>query len=535
MVKTADRPCLCLYTSLVSAVILLGLPELAPAEETTANGPLTVAEKSNFRATSRSDDVLRFLERVTVDADHLRQFEIGRTVEGRPIQCVAVARPGLNKPDQLGDKQRLVVLVLGNIHSGECAGKEAMLMLLRELASTPNHPWFENLVLLFIPNYSADANDMVSSDNRPGQIGPAEGMGRRANAQGLDLNRDYMKLDSPECRSLIRLVNRWDPHVFIDMHTTDGSWHRYALTYDIPHNPASPEAVREYQRLRMMPVITRELEEKGISTFYYGNFDREHTRWSTFGDFPRFGTEYMGLRGRFTVLSEVYAYITYKERIIASREFLRQCLDYLASRTPEVHRLLEKVRREPSSGAPAAGTPDRVAIRSEVTPLPNKVVIRGYEPTVSPRERRVRPTEPHDYTVDFYTRFVPTLTVRRPAAYVIPAREKSVLERLKLHGIAVEELEAEQEREVEVYHITSLERRERPYQNRNLLQLEVKRATETRVIPQGSFLVRTNQQLSNLIVYLLEPEANDGFAVWNVFQPELVADSEYPVWRIPAP
>ena len=107
-----------------------------------------------------------------------------------------------------------------------------------------------------------------------------------------------MKLDSTECRALMELVNRWDPHVFIDMHTTNGSWHRYALTYDVPHNPASPASIRTYMRQTMMPWVTSELEKKDIATFYYGNFNRDHTRWSTFGDFPRFGTEYMGLRGR---------------------------------------------------------------------------------------------------------------------------------------------------------------------------------------------------------------------------------------------
>ena len=254
-----------------------------------------------------------------------------------------------------------------------------------------------------------------------------------------------MKLDSTECRALMELINHWDPHVFIDMHTTNGSWHRYALTYDVPHNPASPTSIRNYMRQTMMPWVTNQLEKKGIATFYYGNFDRDHTRWSTFGDSPRFGTEYMGLRGRLSILSEAYAHDTYQQRIIASREFLRQCLDFIAPRTNAIRQLLDEVRHEAKASArQAAG--DLVAIRSQVTPLEEKVIVRGYKPASQPREQRVRPTESEDYSVDFYTHFVPTMTVRRPTAYLIPAGQKEILDRLRWHGVALENTTEDQKR-----------------------------------------------------------------------------------------
>ncbi len=510
------------------AMLLVLLSAQGIAAQQPAEEPLTVAETSNYQATSRSAEVVEFLDVLEKRAEHLRVFEFGRTVEGRPLQCVTVARPAVTRPEQLAGDPRAVVLVLGNIHSGECAGKEAMLMLLRELAGKPDHPWLQDLVLLFVPNYSADANDMVSQDNRPGQIGPSVGMGRRENAQGLDLNRDYMKLDSPECRALVRLVNQWDPHVFIDMHTTNGSWHRYALTYDVPHNPASPEPMRQFMRGTMMPAITADLQQKGIATFYYGNFNRDHTRWSTFGDFPRFGTEYIGVRGRMSILGEAYAYIPYEQRIVASREFLRQCLTEIAARREPICQLLADVRSQ------APGQPgDLVPLRSQVTALSEQFVVRGYEPAVQPRGSRVAPTKPRDYTVEFLTRYEPTVTATRPLAYVVPAQQTEIVERLRLHGITCETLQEAQPRQVEIYRISSLSRAERQYQNRYLLQLQVEAAApQTRTIPAGAVLVPTAQPLSALIVLLLEPEASDGLATWNVFQPELQVDQEYPVWRI---
>jgi dipeptidyl-peptidase-4 len=519
------------WPALLAAIICYAGPDGAPGSEPETAGPLTVAEKSDFQATSRSAEVVQFIDQLSGAAPHLQKLEFGRTPQGRPLHCVVVAQPAIPEPAQLADDPRAVVLVLGNIHSGECAGKEAMLMLLRELAQHPDHPWLKSQVLLFVPNYSADSNDMVDLNNRPGQVGPAQGMGRRANAQDLDLNRDYMKLDSTECRALMELINRWDPHVFIDMHTTNGSWHRYALTYDVPHNPASPASIRTYMRQTMMPWVTSELEKKDIATFYYGNFNRDHTRWSTFGDFPRFGTEYMGLRGRLSILAEAYAHDPYQRRIVASREFLRQCLDFIAPRTLTIRQLLDDVRDQATTPARRASD-DLVAIRSQVTPLEEKVMVRGYKPASQPRKQRVRPTEPKDYSVDFYTHFVPTMTVRRPTAYLVPADQQQIIDRLRWHGVALEQTKEAETRDVQVYRITSLSRRQRAYQNRNLLDIEVESSTQQRRVPPGTYIVRTNQALSNLIVYLLEPASNDGLATWNLFQPELTEDSEFPVWRV---
>jgi hypothetical protein len=195
-------------------------------------------------------------------------------------------------------------MLLGNIHSGECDGKEALLMLARELALTSNHPWLKQAVLVVVPNYNADGNDQVSVNNRPGQVGPVRGMGRRETSRGFDLNRDFVKLETAEGRALVRLIDQWNPHVFIDCHTTNGSVHRYPLTYDIPHNPAVAAPLREFLREEFVPEVTERMRTAGFETFYYGNFARQQTRWESFGFEPRYSTEYVGLRGRIGILSE---------------------------------------------------------------------------------------------------------------------------------------------------------------------------------------------------------------------------------------
>ena len=269
--------------------------------------PLTVAEKSDWKSTSTSGQVVEFIDACAGQAEHVSQFAFGKTVEGRDMVAVSIASPAyeLGKEDA-----RAKILVIGNIHSGECAGKEALLMMIRELAADAQHRWLKNCVLIIAPNYNADANDRVGKNNRPGQLGPENGMGRRENAQDLDLNRDFAKLESPEARNLIKLIDQVNPHLFIDCHTTNGSKHQYALTYDVPHNPATAAPIRDFLRKKMMPEVTnRCLDKNGFHSFYYGNFNREHTSWTTYGYEPRYSTEYVGLRGRLAILSEAYSYI----------------------------------------------------------------------------------------------------------------------------------------------------------------------------------------------------------------------------------
>ena len=92
-------------------------------------------------------------------------------------------------------------------------------------------------MILLVPILNADGNEKIDPKNRPGENGPADGVGTRANAQGLDLNRDFVKLESPEVRALVKLFNAWDPALVVDCHTTNGSKHRYTLTYDGPRYP----------------------------------------------------------------------------------------------------------------------------------------------------------------------------------------------------------------------------------------------------------------------------------------------------------
>ncbi len=502
---------------------------LAPAR---ADDLLTVAESSDYRATARHAEVVDLLGRIAARSDVVHLAELGATTEGRSIPLAVIADPPVATPAAARATGKPVVLAFGNIHAGEVCGKEALLMLARELATTPDHPLLRDLVLLVVPIYNADGNDRMDPANRPGQVGPTDGMGIRPNAQGLDLNRDWVKLEAPETRAMVRALTEWDPHVTIDTHTTNGSHHRYTVTYAAPLNPSGYEPSIAFVRDELLPAVTARLRERtGYDSFFYGNFDRDQTVWATYSADPRYGGPYRGLRGQMSILSEAYAYASYRDRVHVTLEFVREILRYAAVHREEILELAAAADADVTGRGRDPQPDDVVGIRHRAAALTAPVTVRGYVMTTVEGERRPRPTEtPRDYDVVHIGRFEPTVSVRRPYAYVIPPGHDAVVANLNGHGIALEPFAGPAR--VEAYTVTGVERADREFQGHRRLTLDVRAREELRTFPVGSTLVRTGQPLGTLAVYLLEPRSTDGLASWNFLDDAIAEGREFPICRV---
>ena len=188
-----------------------------------------------------------------------------------------------------------------------------------------------------------------------------------------------MKLEAPETRALVRFLNEWDPHLVIDTHTTNGSHHRYTITYEGPKNPAGDRRLIAFSRDELFPEVGGRVREgdRATRSFFYGNFEGDHTRWTSFPATPRFGTTYVGLRNRLSVLSEAYSYAPFKDRVLATRDFCRACLEFAADHRDEIRALLDDARR-PTVEAGRDPSRDRVAIRSKARALPGKATVLGF-------------------------------------------------------------------------------------------------------------------------------------------------------------
>ena len=245
-----------LITALRILTLLLLLAIWSRAQE-TGNRLKTRAELSNYQETSRYADVLAFFGQLEKESPLLHLQTFGRSHEGRDLPLVIISEPPLTTPREARDSGKIIVFVLANIHAGEVEGKEACQEIAKRLTGGDLRPLLAKVIVLMAPIYNADGNERISLTNRTEQNGPIGGVGVRENSQGLDLNRDFMKVEAPETKALLHLFNQWDPHLTVDLHTTDGSYHGYHLTYSPPLNPSGDGPLLEFHRKKMMPALTK--------------------------------------------------------------------------------------------------------------------------------------------------------------------------------------------------------------------------------------------------------------------------------------
>lgn len=510
--------------------------------------PLTRAERTKFTETSRYADVVQFIDSLRALSGDVFVGSIGKTTEGRDIPFVVASRPRVTTPAEAKRLRRPIVYVQANIHAGEVEGKEALQALLRDLVFDNNRNVLDSIVLIAVPIYNADGNERFAPQerNRTEQNGP-ELVGTRANAQGLDLNRDYIKAEAPETVASLAMFRAWDPDVFVDLHTTDGSYHGYALTYAASLNPAAIFSV-PYTRDTMLVELRQRMHDRdGFEVFDYGNFPREQgapTAWETYDSRPRFGTNYYGLRGRISVLSEAYSHDPFERRIAATYDFVAELLSYVAENTEDVFDLARRadVRTTGWGNDPSSGP--NIPIRSKLQTVKNgpirveETVRTGdstrYEAGLPRGVRRTGRVRTIDMPI--YDRFAPTLSVPIPYAYTFGADvADSLLKRLAMHGVVVEQLDEPLETSVVTFTIDSTSSAARPFQNHHERRLYGSwSAPAARSLPAGSYIVRSGQPLGILAMYLLEPESDDGFVDWNVLDP-WANGRTYPVVRIVQP
>ncbi len=517
-------------------LLLAAIAAVTPAVAAAQSEPSTRAESTGYMETSRYDDVIEFIDAVVPQSEWLHLGVMGYTHEGRRIPMVVAGDVADASAEAVHASGKLRIYLQGNIHAGEVCGKEALLMLLREIANGEHDAWFDDVVLLIVPIYNADGNERVALGNRPGQNGPYGGMGQRPNAQGLDLNRDHMKLDSPEARSLLSMMRAYDPHVSVDLHTTNGTRHAYHVTYSPPLNPNTDAAIDGLLRGDWLPTLTERIRAKyGWEYYYYGNtpFRRDaEPGWYTFDHRPRFNNNYIGLRNRIAILSEAYAYASFEERVLASLYFVREIVDYAAERQ-------EAIRTAISAADSTVLPGTELGVRFEHARSEEKVDIlmgetdSGVHPLTGRRQLSRRDGTRVESMYE-YGSFRPTDTEIVPAAYLVPPELRAVVDRLRAHGIRLEAIELPTDLMVEQFRISETEQAAREFQGHRERRIEGAYESVHAAVPVGTWRVDMRQPLARLAFYLLEPRSDDGLANWNFLDEAIENGDVYPILRIPA-
>jgi len=528
-------------------LVVVGVLAAATLGATRATLPRTRAERSNYTETSTYADVIGFIDSLQHAGVPFTRQVLGRTTEGRVLPLLVLSRPLVTTPAQARALHRPIVYVQANIHAGEVEGKEALLALVRDLA-TQQRGVLDSIVLIAVPIYNADGNERFAAQsvNRTEQNGP-EQVGQRPNAQGFDLNRDYVKAEAPETRASLAAFERWDPDVFVDLHTTDGSFHGYALTYAPSLNPASL-AAGAYTRDSLLPELRRRMQARdGFAVFDYGNFDSGYEErditdtvkggWYSYDHRPRYGTNFFGMRQRISILSEAYSHDPFERRVKSTYAFVHEILSLVAERGAQIGRIERSADSAFSRGAFDAPLP----IRSRLTTAPDTLPIAFEVMARTGDSALTQPGVPRGYrrTGEFrtrampvYVRFEPTDSSQIPKGWILPAADTAAVALLRLHGVTVERAARAITDRVSEFVVDSVQSNPREFQKHHETRVFGSwRASSARVSPD-MWLVRGNQRHSVVAMYLLDPESDDGLTTWNVFDRELTAGSAFPVRRL---
>lgn len=546
----------CTGTATATARALAVLAAAAALVLTTA--PLaaqqTRAERTAYAETSTHADVVAFIDSLEkAFPGTFVRGEIGHSGQGRVLPYVLISRPLVRDAAEARRSGKPIVYVQGNIHGGEVEGKEALLALVRDLLKDSRPNVLDSIVLVAVPIYNADGNDAFGPQERMrgAQNGP-QAVGNRPNAQNLDLNRDYIKVEAPETAAAMRMFAAFDPHVFMDLHTTNGSYHGYALTYSPSLHPAAMDAALApagpFTRDTLLPLIRERMRSRHkLETFDYGNFrgrdDVTSTRkagWETYEHVPRFGTNYYGLRNRVSILSEAYSHDPFERRVLATYHYVRETLGAVAE-----HRATILARTARPTALPAnAG----VALRARMTTTPftapilvEPLIATGdsirYEPGLRRGFRRSNVFTAVEMPV--YDRFEPTLRRALPTAWLVPSDDSALVARLAFHGLELRSIEAAGGSagtvNVERFVVDSIVRAPRPFQGHQEVRL-VGRWESARMALRGThYLVMASPRQALLAAILLEPESDDGLTTWNFLDASLRVGAAHPVVRITGP
>ena len=527
-------------TALIASAVLgvtTGCAGPPPTAAPDAPLPVTRPEATGYTETTRYDEVVGLLTTIADAPERAFLTTFGDTVEGRPLPLLVVGDVTGADAGAVRRSGRLPVWLQANIHGGEVCGKEALLMLSRALATGAHADWLDELVLLIAPIYNADGNERVDVENRPLQHGPVGGMGERPNAQGLNLNRDHTKLDSPEARALVAALDAYDPAVIVDLHTTNGTRHAYHLTYAPPLHLNTHPAIDTLLRSSWLPAVTTAVAESdGWAFYYYGNVgpaESPDRGWRTFDHRPRFNNSYADLRNRFGILSEAYSYATFEDRVHATRRFVEEVLTYAAGNVAPIRQAIATADAASVVGQTLAVRATPLRSDEPVEILMGDTIEEPHPTSGAVMLRRTDVRRPE--RMYQYGRFEASASERAPAAYYLPEELTTAVTLLEAHGIEVGRLDTDRSGPVERFVIGESSTSERLFEGHHERVVEGAWETTEMTLPAGTRVVAMDQPLGRLAFILIEPRSDDGLVNWNLLDEELEGAEVYPILRSRTP
>jgi murein tripeptide amidase MpaA len=485
--------------------------------QSSGNPWQTYAEKTNLTDTPNYAQTVEYFDKLVSSDQRLQKISLGKSPQGRDIWMIIASKEGVSEPEALAQLNKPTLLVQAGIHSGEIDGKDAGLMLLRDIVHGQKGHLIDKVNLLFVPILSVDAHERRSPFNRVNQRGPIN-MGWRTNASNLNLNRDYSKLDTAELRHLIRAINLWQPDLYFDVHVTDGEDYQYDITYGFNLSYADSPNIARWLEQQFKPTIDSALDmnnhKGGPLTFGVDKmeFSKGIVGWSPS---PRFSNGYGDVRQLPTVLLENHSLKPYKQRVLGTYVFLESTLKLLATEGKNLQQatIKDKKRR-----------PKEMVLSWQVNnDTPALIDFAGIE--YAKRQDQFTGLDYIQWNgqaktykdLPVFIMNKPQQTVRIPKSYWIPSQYSDVIARLETHGIKIKRHPQKKKIQAVRLKVKDFQLKPDSFENRQMVSAEFSEIKASFELPANSVEVTTDQDMGRLVVALLDPRAPDSFFAWGFF------------------
>jgi hypothetical protein len=508
-------------------------PPSAPPAIAAVDAPIpyywqTRAERTEYRLTADYAETMRYLGQLEGGSRWISVQSYGTSGQGRSLPVVVVSKDRAFKPEAARSTGKPIILIQNGIHSGEIEGKDASLALIRDVAVLrTREALLDHAILLILPIFSVDAHERSGPYNRINQNGP-ENMGWRSTPIGLNLNRDYLKVETPEMRALIsNLFTRWWPHLLVDNHTSDGADYRHDITFSTNHGPGVPGGVDRWVNEAFEGRIVPRVEAMGHLTGPYLTFRDNVHPGSGVDDgnsSPRYSTGYAPIQCRPGILVETHMLKPYRTRVRATYDFMVALLEDINAHPDALTGAVAASEAEViARGRASTGAPRSVVLDSKVTDRTVPFAFKG----VATREEmsdilgapvRRFGTAAWDTIIPLYRDVAATLTVTQPAGYLVPQEWVACRDRMDIHGVRYRRFAKAWTDTVEVQHVLDWSANGASFEGHHAISVKkVALERRARTYRPGDLWVPLDQKSALVAIHLFEAQAPDGLMAWNAF------------------
>ena len=466
------------------------------------------------------EETIAFYQSLADEHSGADLLEIGHDDCGIPIHLFVLSNGSGTDPESSRKDGKNILLINNAIHPGEPCGVNASMRLAKGLLDDAGlQGLIDKTTVCIIPMYNISGAERRGCCSRANQVGPDE-YGFRGNARNLDLNRDMIKMDSRNAQALIKVIRDWDPDVFIDTHTTDGSDHQYTMQLLATQDDRLNPSIQAFMSETFNPQLYAWMDSAQVKMcpYFWPKKDVPNNGLIGFDDSPRYSSGYTTLFNIFGFVTEAHMLKSFPERVDATYQLELAILDVMARRGKEMRsaRLRASDIDDRSTGFRFNHKLDK--LDSLMIPF-DSYKFNYYTSAVTGVETyRYFPEDPITIETPYFDTYVPQVEVSKPAAYVIPQEWREVIQRLRWNQVPMQTIQHDTAISVQAYRIVDMTTSEQPYEGHYVhSDIRVEKESLDLELRAGDMMVPVSGRTARFVVEVLEPQSSDSYFAWGFF------------------